>query len=66
MPSPADSEMANLRAELEALTAPPIPRPVPPVRDPVFQTWRKDFQAYVDHKTELVEALRGGGVYAVI
>ncbi|MDP1832613.1 MAG: hypothetical protein Q8K67_11185 [Geothrix sp.] len=57
MALPRDLKMQSLRRELGAMLPPDMPRPVPPVADPVFQAWRSEFQAYVDRKDSLVKAL---------
>jgi hypothetical protein len=57
--------VANLRQELETLMAPDMPRPLPPVTDPIYQAWRKSFQAYVDRRSELRMSLNElGGIHA--
>lgn len=65
MPSPLETTMADMRRELDALLAPVMPRPLPPVADPIYQMWRKAFRAYVDRKTDLLDGLRAiGGHHA--
>lgn len=63
MPSPTELKMADLQSELGALLPPVLPRPLPPVTDPIYQAWREKFQAYVDRRDDLLCRLRmlGGG-----
>ncbi|WP_257303444.1 hypothetical protein [Geothrix campi] len=57
--------MANLREQLEALLAPRLPHPVPPLADPAYQTWRKRFERYVERKTKLHDQIHElGGLHA--
>ena len=53
MRSSRNTILGRLEAELDALEAPALPRPVPPMRDPVYQGWRKDFDAYMARKARL-------------
>lgn len=53
MRSSRNTILGRLEAELDALTAPALPRPVPPARDPRYQSWRKAFEAYMDQKARL-------------
>jgi hypothetical protein len=57
MALPRDLKMQSLRRELGAMVPPDMPRPVPPVADPVFQAWRAEFQAYADRRDSLMTAL---------
>ncbi|HJV39984.1 MAG TPA: hypothetical protein VJ549_00585 [Geothrix sp.] len=59
------NEREHLLEELRALRVPKLPRPVPPVLDPRYQAWRRDFQRFVDTKDSLIRRIRScGGEHA--
>lgn len=52
-----------LKAEWKGLEAPPLPRPLPPLADPAYISWRKAFVAYAERRALLrAEILAQGGL----
>ena len=53
MRSSRNTILGRLEAELDALAPPVLPSPVPPLRHPAYQSWRKAFDTYMDTKARL-------------
>ena len=51
-----------LKAEWKGLEAPPLPRPLPPLADPAYISWRTAFGQYAERRAALLDEIldRGG------